>query len=255
MINLAAYFNHIKEKTYIDKYPQSIIKLDELKDSTFLEIGSGRFNDAKFLLERGIIDIDSLYLCEPYVFQVFCELVDRIDGMFGDNYSFRNRHHICHGRIHENEFPDNFSDFVYANNVFHALGYKTLEDELTIRQYEALSIQSQKLPWALLAPKQKIKEIVKDIYRMLKVNGILFGRTLSDEIDINLLKKLEAKKEKSEEEKFAILTARAVLEGELIGISPTELESCAKEAGFRHTYTEEKHTWKPRRNFYFRFKK
>lgn len=255
--NLATYFDYVKDRTFIDKYPASIVKLDELKGAALLEIGCGRFNDGKFLIEKGIMDPDNLFLCEPYI-PAFCEVVDRFDGMFGNGYSFRNRHRFCYDRIDENEFPDGFADFVYANNVLHALGYKTLEIELVLRHYEG--VPPQEIPEhaarLILTPKQKIKELVKEAHRMLKDKGIFFGRTLSDHIDEDLLQVLEAKEEKSQEEEFAVLTAKAVLEGELIGLSPAELFFYGQEAGFNHMYIEEEPpNWKPRRNFYFRFEK
>jgi len=39
--SMHGYFKHIKNKTYIDKYPREIIRLVELTDKVLVEFGCG----------------------------------------------------------------------------------------------------------------------------------------------------------------------------------------------------------------------
>ena len=120
---------------------------------------------------------------------------------------------------------ENFADFVYANNMFHCL-----------------------------ETRDNILSVLKEAYKILKNNGVLFGRTLLNKIDKQKLHFISNPKNNDEE--FALQTAKALQEGNLIGLSEDQLKKLAKNVGFSKVYTEHKPwKWKPTTDFYFRFEK
>ena len=52
MKSLPGYFENIKNKTYLDRYPESIIRVNDLKDKIFIEFGGGLGNDIVWLLSK-----------------------------------------------------------------------------------------------------------------------------------------------------------------------------------------------------------
>lgn len=255
---LGGYFEYVKDKTYIDAYPPAIMTLDELKGATIVEIGAGTLNDMLLLINNGIIDLDHVFISEPNT-AAFCEILDKIEGLRGNNYyAFRNRFRISSKAVPNSEFPDCCANFVYANNVLHSLGYKSLEDELDLRSYEERGGEkTARIRKLLKSPEEKVRDVMIDAFRLLKAGGIFFGRNLTDYVNEDALAKLEAKAVKTKTDEFAIWTAKAVLDGTLIGVSPDEFASWAEQIGFKKAYTEEEppDQTKPRRNFYFRFEK
>lgn len=255
---LVGYFDYVGDKTYIDKYPSSIMTLDQLRGGTIVEIGAGNLNDIKLLIDRGIVSQDSVFLSEPYI-PAFCDALDKIEKISGkSDYAFRHRDRISQRAVPNSEFPDNCTDFVYVNNVLHSLGYKSLEDELDLRAYEETDEgRPERIQELLKSPEEKVKDVVRDAFRMLKEGGVFFGRNLANYVNEEVLIELERKNEKTKTDEFAIWTAQAVLDKTLIGLCPTEFVSWAEEIGFKKTYVEEEplDSNRPRINFYFRFEK
>ena len=231
--SMVGYFEHIKNKIYIDKYPASIIRLDNLRDSIILEFGAGRGNDAKFLIESVGVNPANMFFIESDIFY-FVDLVDNLENFFESSLET----HFFPGNVLSNYYPNEFANFVYANNFLHCLGYKTLEEIKSFEQGD------------------KVRCVFRETYRLLKENGIFFGRTLSDYVDIGCLAFLEDQSYKSEGDKFFIRTAKALQTGELIGISSVTLETYAREVGYNGFYSEIKpRLGKPVEDLYFRIEK
>ncbi len=254
---LSGYFEYVKDKTYIDSYPESIMSLEELKGATILEIGPGTLNDMIFLIKKGLIIPDSVLFSEPSI-PAFCSALDKIEEITGEHYAFMNRHRLSYRGMPNLEFPSGIADFVYANNVFHSFGYRSLEDGLDLRLIEeGKNCDDRRIKDLLKPAKDKVREAVCESYRILKPGGILFGRNLLDKVNLEALSTLEGKRGRTEDEDFAVWTAYAVLSGELIGLSEQEFIMWAREIGFSkaHTQAEPLDSIKPRRNFYFRLEK
>ena len=254
---LKGYFDYLKDKTFINKYPASIITLDELKNKSILEIGSGTFNDMIFLIQNKIISPEDIHMSEPYI-PAFCESLDKIEQILGQGYGYKNRQRISFKELPNSEIPDNCVNFFYANNVLHSLNYKSLEDELDLNMLEnGNKISQERIIQLQKTGKDKIKEVITEAFRILKPHGVLFGRNLTDYVNAELLNQLELKESKSKTDRFAIWTAKAVLNKELTGINPLDFEYLGKRAGFKTTYTEEEplDKNKPKINFHFRFEK
>lgn len=271
--SMIGYFEYIRDTTYIDKYPSTIITLEELRDRIIVEFGSGTCNDAKLLLEQGIVDHRKLFLVESDTYY----LVDGLNKIEGcdecpffymgecpddkpDNKKCGSLPNICPKDVLECWFPDEFADFVYANNFLHCAGYKKIDWEVILLQYLIAKIGRTKEEVLLevknIQPKDQIKMIIAEAYRILKSPGVFFGRTLSDYLDRNRLKRLQHKPRRSVREEFVIRTIKELQEGRLVGISPEELGHWAEEAGFQKVHTETNpEDWKPIRDFYFRCEK
>ncbi len=282
MTSLPGYFQHIKGKVYIDKYPAAIIDLNELMKGTLFEFGPGAGYDLLWLFQHGM---------PP----------ERMFSAESDSEAYRIQSYVLHSQvgiwaffhlpmdIRDLRFRDEMFDFIYANNTLHCLG-----------------------------DKKGINAVVTKACRLLRPGGVFFGRTLSDEIDAGRLAAIEKKLgeiqeftlveqppvsclevyfsrlnpnggeplsaklvisadsyagqlllEQSRPERtkripnpeyerlrFTRDTAIAVQQGRLVGIPPAELESMAALAGFAHACTlVREHTWKPIRDYYFRFEK
>jgi ubiquinone/menaquinone biosynthesis C-methylase UbiE len=91
----------------------------------------------------------------------------------------------------------------------------------------------------------KIDEFFKESFRILNNDGVMFGRTLFNEIYMDKIEKLE-------ENDFFRYTAHLVESGKLLGLEPSNVESFAKSNGFiNFRYSLEDISSKPVRNFYF----
>lgn len=245
------YFEHIKDKTFIDKYPSTIIRLGELKDTVFVELGSGHGNDVKYLIEDLGLNPANLYLTESDIYY-FVDAFDKLEELFGRHYN--ERHFFPRDFLEVSLFfSNNFADFIYANNFLHCLGHKTIYDNINLALHRE-KLQDRQVK---LKPKDKIKLIFSEVYRILKPRGVFFGRTLSRSLDNERLRGLEAKIKKSEKEEFALKTAKKLKLGQLAGLSELELKMFARDVGFSKSYIEikEAEEWVPFRDFYFRFEK
>lgn len=269
--SMTGYFEHIGDKTYIDRYPSAVISLGDLRNAVVVEFGSGTCNDAKFLIRKVGIDPASLFLLEP---DIYC-LVDGMNKLEGcDECPFFQMGEcpddvIGCGRllnvypedILDNNFPEGFANFVYANNVLHCLGFKGMKERSAIDCYNiaiklGLPIREEWIRAVSRIPQAKIKQAIAETYRLLRFGGVFFGRTLSDYLNVDCLRELRDKSEKSEKEEFVIRTAMALQDGILIGVLPLDFERWTKEVGFCRVYTEVKQeNWKPVRDFYFRCEK
>lgn len=288
MKSLPGYFEDIAStKTYIGKYPASIIDLDALLNGGFLiEFGSGAGNDIKWLFEHGK-RADSMCSFEPDV-EACWRLRYNLDGLLG-----------CWSILHlplsafDSNFSDGSANYVYANNMLHCLGNE-----------------------------DNVYACIEEAYRLLKRGGVFFGRTLSDKIDVKRIAEVKRKqreliaralaeppperveclqvfsrttdcstgisvfrtaiydsqtpegvarlerynqekesRRKYEEipdkkEAFALSTVRALQDGRLVGVAPEKLENMARSVGFNRNYTEVRdHPWKPTADYFFRFEK
>jgi len=284
---IAGYFENIAAtKTYIDRYPASIIDLDALlKGGLLIEFGSGAGNDIKWLYEHGK---PAHLMCsfEPD-YGACLRLRYNLDPLLG-------LFSIMHLPINalKSGFDDCSANYVHANNMLLCAGSK-----------------------------DNIYTLVREAYRLLQNDGVAFGRTLSDKIDHQRAIKVQEKqaeviaralakpplrkverlkrftrvtnastrishsyteivdsttaegrallaeynenRERRRHEKrpdfkeaFVLETVEALREGRLVGIPPQELEHMARSAGFSRTHTEiRRHPWKPTTDFYFRFDK
>jgi SAM-dependent methyltransferase len=218
MKSLPGYFEHINRKTYLDRYPKKIIRFDELKDKVFIEFGAGSGNDIDWLLTQGFNPKD-MFLIE--IDDDACsQAMKNLNEEFGEYSS-----HILLRDARSSGLKNLFADFVYANNMLHCL-----------------------------ETRDNIFLVLKEAFRILRDGGVLFGRTLLENVD---KQKLEAISEpKNRKEKFALLTANALQDGILVGLTEREIKKMAKEVGFSRAYTEIKPwKWKPTTDFYFRFEK
>ena len=255
--HLEGYFDYLGSKTYINKYPQSILSLDELRGATILEIGAGVFNDLLFLVNKGITSVDSIMLSEPYI-PSFCDGLDKIENLTDQSYAFAHRYRISYVPFPNPELRSNTINFIYANNVLHSLGYSSLSEDLEKRLFAEKGIGDPKRIKQLQQPPiAKIKQVLEDAYRVLTDGGIFFGRNLANFVNEIALRNLKEKEIKTSTDEFALWTAEAVLHGPLIGLSPQEFSQWAVKAGFSKIYTEveQPDPVKPRINFYFRFQK
>ncbi len=85
--SIPGYFEHIRDKTYIDKYPGSIIRLDDLKHSKIVEFGSGVGNDVNYLISEMKCDPQNLFLIESDIFH-FIDTHDNLERLL-----FRDRNY------------------------------------------------------------------------------------------------------------------------------------------------------------------
>lgn len=269
--NISGYFEHIKNKTYIDRYPSTVINPDELRNGDVMEFGCGFGNDVSFLIENLIVAPNNYFLIESNA-DCYVETSDRLEKLFFARWNPTQRLDKCFlpcdlsdysdeiamfemrfqqwihtnlffGSVLKNNFADNLVDFVYANNFLHCLGYRTIHEEFRV-------------PLMNFSSLDKIIGVVRESYRLLRHHGVFFGRTLSNQVDLGRLVTLENKLEKSEKEEFVIRTTKALQEGELVGISRSELEAYATDVGFTGIYIEIRESeWKPIIDFYFRFEK
>src|SRR3989344_8561102 len=186
---LQGYYPHVQDKTYIDKYPASIISLDELQGKSLLEIGAGTLNDMVILIQKQIVQPESIFISEPFI-PAFCDSLDKIEAVCHDDlYAFKNKHRISFRPIPNPEFPDLCVHFVYANNVLHSLGYQSLEDELELRIYRKVGskvpdeIKQERIKQLSRSPAERVQEIVKEAYRLLQPGGIFFVRNLTSSVN------------------------------------------------------------------------
>ncbi|MFC1697310.1 hypothetical protein ACFL1H_03185 [Nanoarchaeota archaeon] len=258
MKKLSGYFDYLGNKTYIDKYPETIIKNDDLFDKKIMEMGCGTFNDMMYLIDSLVISWDDVYISEPYI-PAFCQTIDKIDKICGDGYCYENRLRISDRPLPNKDLSDECVDFVYSNNVLHALAYKSLEEKLDYNFYHEKKIypcmkEKNKL---FRVPNEKLVDVLKDVYRILDNEGVFFGRTLSAKVDMEVMEKLKNKKDKTKAEQFTYWTGEAVLDGTLMGLNPNRFSDLGKYVGFSKVKVieEEPNPEKPRRNLYFRFEK
>ena len=210
-----------------------------------------------YLVKNRIITLDKIHVSEPFL-PAFCEGLDSLEETAGEQYAFANRHRISSRPFPDPEIPSASIDFIYANNVLHSFGYKSLGEELETKLYAEYSIgDPQRIAHINQPAEQKVKEVLYDASRILRQGGIFFGRNLADYINEPALIALREKKDKTKDDAFAVWTAEAVMDGTLIGLSPKSFCSWAKEAGFSKVYTEPEppDKVKPRINFFFRFEK
>lgn len=220
MKSLPGYFKHINKKTYLDRYPDNIVKISNHKGKTLVEIGGGIGNDMLYLLKRGLNPRD-LYFIENDV-SAYNEAVKKLKRQFGF-YS----DHILYKDAKNTGLKDNIADFVYANNMLHCL-----------------------------KEKEEILAVLREVFRMLQSGGVFFGRTLLNKIDQRRLKNISIPR--NNEEKFVLQTSKALNKDVLLGLSRAEFKMLALNTGFSEVYTEIKKTlkkWKPIKDFYFRVKK
>ncbi len=222
MESLKDYFKHIAReypKTYLDKYPETIIRLGDLMQGTLLEIVAGTGNDLLWLFQNGMPPEKMVSLendMEAYRRQSYT-LHDALGAWAFTHMPIGIQDPIFNG--------EGIFNFIYANNTLHCLDHK-----------------------------EGIQKALSRTFTFLKSKGIFFGRTLSNKINKKRLESIAVPE--SEKQEFALKTARAVQENKLVGILPEELEDMAIGAGFSHTYTEsKKHPWKPTEDYYFRFEK
>ncbi len=247
--SMNGYFEHVGNKTYIDRYPASIINLKELENAKIIEFGSGTCSDANYLINSlGIAPIN-LFLMECDMYYL-TKGVDKLEGcdtcLFFDSGMYNCTDDTEHCRvlpniiprdILDNHFPDRFADFVYANNFLHSLGYPYMG-------YYGTGFE----------PKDKIRRVIGEAYRLLKTDGVFFGRTLSDRINTEKLKKLSIQHGLSRKEKFCLRTVDALSRKELIGLACEELVGYGINTGFSIIYIEiTVSDWSPISDIYFRF--
>ncbi|MBD3156061.1 MAG: methyltransferase domain-containing protein [Candidatus Aenigmarchaeota archaeon] len=222
MKSLDGYFELIDGKTYIDKYPPSVIKLENLKnDSIFVEFGGGIGNDINFLINSFGLNPKNVYFLDIDN-DAYKKAFKRLKDFFG-----LIDYHLLLRDARKSNLKGNFADFVYANNMLHDLENK-----------------------------KNILKILKEAFRVLKKDGLFFGRTLSNEINEEKFRKILEKKERKGYENFSIKIVKAMKDNILVGINPKELSRMAKKVGFKKTYTKIIPTkWAPTRDFYFKFEK
>lgn len=260
---MRGYFSHIGEKTYIDRYPPSIISLEDIQGKTVVEIGCGIGNDALHMM-RNRVNPENLWLVECNL-AYLVEALSRIDDIYSNSdavceqFTYQHRDQYHHMGVADIPFPEGFADFVYCNNVLLCLRGLNLGEELAVMSDKVQTYipQTRKPPmldYALLSPKEKMGKLFSEAYRILKSGGILFGRTFSDHVDDERMKALETKDD--EDSQFQLRNARQMLRGDLTGISPEELTEIAISSGFRNSLTELKASdWKPVEYFFFRYEK
>ena len=261
--SLSGYFEKIGDKSYIDKYPQEIINLLDLK-GVIIEFGAGVGNDAKFLIKYLGVNPQNLFFVESDPFYSV-SLRDNLEDLLGDAY-------YSSGRFEEevlrNNYPDGLADFIYANNFLHCLGFKTMKEEVLFSIYNIANQIKNKRPeisenfisrlepMVSIKQKDKVRLVVEEAYRLLKSGGVFFGRTLSKEIDNDKLKLIKEKKNKTRDEIFSLETADALNSCLLIGLSEYQLGEFCINAGFnRYFFTAKNSGWKPTKDFYFRAEK
>jgi len=260
--SLDGYFKQIGGRTYIDGYPMLIIKLDDLKNGIVIEVGAGVGNDASSLLSELGVNPSNLFLFETDAW-MHMQLVKRLGEIFGRS----GVGHIFLGGVLENKFIGGKASFIYANNVLHCLGFDAPREVDAKRNY-MLAVTGMIFGWysqdefskweeiTFRKPIDKIKKVVEESYRLLNYGGIFFGRTLSDKIDERRLEELVTKCIKTEEERFAIETAKALQDGRLVGVSEKELGKFCRDAGFNaYLAIEKEPELKPVTDFYFRAEK
>jgi len=221
MKSLQGYFKYVGKKTFIDKYPPSIINLEDLYGKIFVEFGGGIGNDMNYLVSVLGLDPKDLYFIDSDK-NAFKKAQRRLKPLFQpyDN-------HLLLLDILNLRLKKNSVDFVYANNFLHCL-----------------------------ETKDKVKNSVRKGYEILKDNGIFFGRTTKNYIDREKLKKIEEKSEKSFAEEFIILTTRAFEDSKLLSLSENELEKIAFNVGYKNVkIVPDRETWKPMKDIFFKLKK
>lgn len=143
--SLRGYFDHIEDKVYIDHYPKSVIKLDELKNQMIVELGGGLGNDARWLLDFGV---------RPTNFY-FVELDRAVYEQARTQLSMlAEQDHLFLEDAKRTSLATGLADYVYANNVLHCVGSEI-----------------------------SVLHVLEEAYRLLNEGGVLFGRTLHDNID------------------------------------------------------------------------
>lgn len=219
MKSLKSYFDHINGKVYIDKYPEKIIRLENLRKGILVEFGGGAGNDIKFLLAKGFPP-EKLFFIE-----LDKEVYNKAIGLLGKSFELFDSHLLLTD-ARNTGLKSKTADFIYANNMLHCLENK-----------------------------DNVTAVFKEAHRLLKSNGVLFGRTLLDKIDKEKLKTLKNNLQ-SEKQKFVHKTARALQKGILLGLNPKEIKEIGERVGFSEIYSEIiLTTWAPTTDFYFRLKK
>ena len=218
MKSIPGYFGHIDDKTYLDRYPPSIIELNRIKDGVLVEFGAGLGNDLLWLIEQGATAERLFYLeLDEEAYKIAQEKLGNQFGIY--------TYHLLLRDAKNSNLKSGNANFVYANNMLHCL-----ED------------------------KDGITAVTSEAYRLLVAGGVFFGRTLSAEINITRLEAIKDPQDNNQ--RFALQTARALQEGILVGLPARELEDMAKCVGFSDVYTEPRvHEWKPTTDFYFKFVK
>ncbi len=81
MLSLPGYFEHIGQKTCIDKYPQELITLEELRGKRLVEFGAGKGNDIRLLIEKaGLRPADVFYTEADSV--IFDSVYEELEELF-----------------------------------------------------------------------------------------------------------------------------------------------------------------------------
>lgn len=287
MKSLRGYFENIAGlKTYIDKYPASIIDLPVLLDEEFLiEFGSGAGNDIRWLFEHGKAAHD---MCS---FEIDREALIRARYNLDELLGLWSIMHLPLDALNSG-FKDGIVDYVYANNMLHCLSNedkiyaaiseayrllgaggvffgKTLSDKVNPKRIaEVKSKQKKLIERASAKPQEKVTCLQVFTRETDCSTGISISRTVIYDSQtpegvarLALYNQEKERRRKYEEmpdrkEAFALATVQALQEGRLVGIAPEKLENMARNVGFTHTHTEiREHAWKPTTDFYFRFEK
>lgn len=285
MDSLPGYLQATHGRTYIDKYPRTIIDIDELRNGVLLEFGPGAGNDLLWLCQHGMAP-DRLFSLEAdraaYAIQSFV-LREQLRGFALFHLPFD---------LSDSRFPpEGGFDFVYANNVLHCLGNaagiyaattrafghlktggvffgRTLSDKIDSERLAATITRQEEITRKILA--EPIPEVSH--FETCEMSFQVGSDTINSQTAIHRLDTADGKKilseyiERAERKKqerisgtreaFVLSTVNALKDGRLMGVKPEKLEQIARSVGFSETHVEvRKHPWKPTEDFYFRFEK
>lgn len=278
---LPGYFEHIRSKTYIDKYPRTIIDINLLIKRRMIEYGPGAGNDILWLIKHGM-NPENIFSLEPDSEAKWiqaCSLYPKL-------HLIHRFHHIFES-VETTTTPENHGfDFVYANNVLHCLEGieaifralrrahshlrqdrgvffgRTLSHEVDEDRMAEVEILLKKES-RFLYERNKRPEYIEVYSGSISPEGISSERVVHRRGDPEYYLELlgfddfrQIENPEYERLYFALATARALHDGTLVGIPPEELEEMARSVGFKKTYTEiREHAWKPTTDYYFRLEK
>lgn len=268
MRSMEGYFEHIGDKSYLKSYPPSIIDLRDLTKGVIVEFASGACNDARWMVEVLKVDPKKLFLieCDWYW---FVEGLDTLEGCLecdeyglGSYFCGGKRISCCHplpefefSDVLSNTLPNLCADFVYANNCLHDFGFLGVAEryELFRRALGGEDVSQNGTQRA----KERIQRAIKEAYRLLKSQGVFFGRMLSNYLNQEKFELLRSKSYGSEKEEFVLKTAESLKKGILTGLSLEEFKMLAQEVGFEKTvlFEIQPENWIPVMDFYFRCEK